>query len=384
MHITSNPSDLSSRQDHPVKLSSSGSSAATTDRQGSATATLLETLAQKVPGLQGVDDLKQLDSRDFTPRKVAVRISDFVELGLAQARRSGKSETEVEQLRQQAIGGIEKGFAEARSILGNMNLLSDEIAATIDNTLDQTLSRLQGLAPTASQPSLGGSRTSVLAAERYQAAETLSLKVKTQDGDDVTITFSRQSDVQSSVGGYADSSVAGVSFSMDRSDRSDYRFSVAGDLDEAEIDALQSLIKDVNEIADDFFDGDIQAAFAQASEFRMDKTELASMNLQLTRSANYSSVSAYEQVQSLADAEQAPERKRGQMIAELVSRLGNPELDFMAAPFELGRELITGLLQQDQRVKEADQDARSQLEQRLESLGTLIDGLSPVDAPDAS
>lgn len=382
MHITSHQSDLINRQDNPGKLSSLGS--ASTDRGGSATDTMLEKLAQNVPGLQGVDDFKQLDAQDFTPRKVAVRISDFVELGLAQARRSGKTETEVEQLRQQAIGGIEKGFAEARSILSTMNLLSDEIAATLDDTLEQTLNRLQGLAPTASQPSLSGSRTHVLAAERYQAAETLSLNVKTQDGDDVIITFSKQSDYQSSIGGYADTSGSALSFSMDRTESSDYRFSVEGDLDEAEIGALQRLIKDVNEIADDFFDGDIQTAFAQASEFRMDKTELASMNLQLTRSASYRSVTAYEQVQAQGDTDQRPGRKLGQMIADLAGRLGNPDLGFMDSPFEFGKELIVGLLQQDQRVKEADQDVRSLLEQRLDSLRSIIEGLSPVDEPDVS
>lgn len=376
MQITSNHSDLINRQDLQGKMSSLGSSAA--GKEVSARDVLLEKLAQKVPGMSGVEDFKQLDGKDFTPKKVAGRITDFVEMGLEQARRSGKSEAEVDTLRQQAITGIQKGFAEARSILNNMNLLSDDIAATIDDTLKQTLTGLEGQAPRAAQSSIAGSRTSVLAAERYQAAETLSLQVKTQDGDEVTITFSKQSDYQSSLGGYSDASGSALSYSMDRSESSDYRFSVEGDLDEDEIDALQALIKDVNEIADDFFDGDIQDAFDQASEFRMDKTELASMNLQLTRSESYTAVSAYEQVQNFEDSNQGPGRKLGQMMGDFAGRLANPGLDFMESPFGFGKELMSGLIEQDTRVKEADEDTRSLLEQRLESMRSIIDGLSAV------
>ena len=379
MHINSHQSDLINRQDHQGKLSTLGSGATSANKGASATDILLEKLAQKIPGMKGVDGFKQLDAKDFTPKKVAGRITDFVEMGLARARESGKSEAEVDKLRQQAISGIEKGFAEARSILSNMNLLTDDIAATIDDTLDQTLNGLQGLSVSSAPERLSGSRTSVMAAERYQAAESLSLKVKTQDGDEVTITFNKQSDYQSSLGGYADASGEALSFSVDRSESSDYRFSVEGDLDEDEIDALQSLIRDVNEIANDFFDGDIQAAFDQASEFRMDKTELASMNLQLTRSERYTSVSAYEQVRSLDDTHQGPGRKLGHMMQDLKNSFGKPELGFVDQPFGLGKELIAGLLQQDQRFKEADEESRSQLEQRLDSMRNLIDRLSAVD-----
>lgn len=376
MQITSNHADPINRHDQNGTLASLRNAAA--EKGATATDILLEKLAQKIPGMSAADGFKRLDAKDFTPDKVATRITDFVEMGLEQARRGGKSEADIDALRQQAIAGIQKGFAEARSILDNMNLLTEEVAATLDDTLKQTLSGLEGLLPATSQP-ISGARTSVLAAERYQAAETLSLKVKTQDGDEVTITFNKQSNYESSVGGYSDSTGSAVSFSTDRSESSDYRFSVEGNLDDAEIDALQSLIKDVNEIADDFFDGDIQSAFDQASEFRMDKTELASMNLQLTRSEHYSAVTAYEQVRDLENENPAPGRKLGQMMQDLSGRLAKPELDFMESPFGFAKELLSGLIQQDTRVKDADEDSRSLLQQRLESLRGIIDGLVKVD-----
>ena len=84
--------------------------------------------------MSGAESFRELDGRSFTPEKVAERITGFVEQGLARARRDGKSELEVEELRQQALAGINQGFKEARGILKDMNLLSDEMAATIDRT----------------------------------------------------------------------------------------------------------------------------------------------------------------------------------------------------------------------------------------------------------
>ncbi len=381
MLVTSNVSDLINRQDSPNLISSRRSvpgEQSGTKGPGFATDQLLAKLAQNVPGMTGPEDFKQLNAKDFSPQKVADRVTEFVALGLEQARRAGKSEEEVDNLRQQALSGIKKGFDEARNILDTMNLLTDELSTTIDDTLKLTLDGLKSLAPGATQEPIGSSRTSVLAAERYQSAETLSLKVKTQDGDEVTIKFGQQSSYQSSFGGYSDDSGSAVSFSIDRSESSQYRFSVEGELDNDEIDALQSLIKDVNAIADDFFDGDVQAAFEQASEFKLDKSELASMNLKLTRSESYSAVAAYQQVQNLNNANPNPGQKLGHMLNDLTGRVAAPALGFMESPAGFGKQLLTELIPQDKRFKEADDDKRSLLEQNLNSLRSIIDSLEGV------
>lgn len=373
MQITNLHSNPLNRQDSNQQISSLRSGPQhSNDEKASATDKLLEKLAQNIPGMTNADELRKLDAKDFTPQKVANRVTDFVAMGLEQARRSGKSEAEVENLRLAAASGIQKGIAEARDILDNMNLLTDDISADIDETLKLTMKGLDGLIPSATPQTSGANSTSMLAAERYQSAESLSLKVKTKDGDMVTILFNKESDYQSSMGGYSDENGSAVSFSVDRSESSDYRFSVEGDLDSDEIDAIQNLIKDVNEIAGEFFDGDVQAAFDQASEFQMDKTELASMNLRLTRSESYSAVSAYQQVQN-PDGQANGGRKLGHMVSELADKASNPALSFVESPFELARELLSGLVSEDHRFKKAEDDARSLLEDHLNNMRNIID-----------
>ena len=136
MQITNLHSNPLNRQDSNQQVSSLRSGPQhSNDEKAAATDKLLEKLAQNIPGMTNADELRKLDAKDFTPQKVANRVTDFVAMGLEQARRSGKSEAEVENLRLAAASGIQKGIAEARDILDNMNLLTDDISADIDETL---------------------------------------------------------------------------------------------------------------------------------------------------------------------------------------------------------------------------------------------------------
>ncbi len=378
MNLTSLSSDWAQR--NTLSSQTSDPQRNQSGRQAQATDQLLNRLAEKIPGMSA-GGLRELEADAFTPEKVAERIGGFVAQGLENARRDGKSAEDLQKMYDAAMSGIQKGFEEASDILSNLNLLTDDIATTIDQTRDLTFDKLAALDPSQASLPVSGTQTSILAAERYDKAETFSLQVKTQDGDDVTITFSRADHAESSLGAYSDASGSAISYSMDRSSVSDYQFSVEGNLDNDEIDALQNLIKDVNSIADDFFDGDIQEAFDKASEFRMDKTELASMNLTLTRSESYSSVAAYEKVGQLGDGSEGADknagRKLGHMLQELKDSMANPGLGFLQSRGDFSQDLLGGLLSQDSRFKGADDDKQALFESNIESMRSIIDSLAP-------
>nr|WP_242521517.1 DUF5610 domain-containing protein [Motiliproteus sp. SC1-56] len=361
--------NLAPRQDAPAQLGSPAKPTAGTDSKP--TDPLLSQLAQRLPGLGASQGFKALAGEDFSPKKVAERITGFVAQGLEQAHRDGKSGLQVENLRRQALEGIQRGFEEARGILEAMGLLSEELASTIDRTQALTLKGVEGLQPQAAPEHSG--KTAFMAAERYQSAESLSLKVRTRDGDEVTIHFNRASDYQAGFASYSDGQVSAATFSLARSESSHYRFSVEGELDEDEIDALQALIKDVNEIADDFFDGDIQAAFEQAKEFRLDTTELAAMSLRLSQSQSYSAASAYQQVQELDNPGAQQGRKLGHLINDFANRLASPALDFMQSPKGFAQELLQALTTQDLRFKDAGESLQERLSSNLDSLSGLLD-----------
>ncbi|MCW8883978.1 MAG: DUF5610 domain-containing protein [Motiliproteus sp.] len=358
---------LLSSNGHADGRDNGGRSVAATDR-------VLDKLAEKIPGMSA-GEMRGLSAEQFSPEKVSNRIADFVSQGLEQARRDGKSETEVQKLYEQAVKGIEQGFNEARDILEDMSLLSDELSETIDTTFDLTMEKVDALAPIADEEEQGLTSTSMLAAERYQESESFSLKLRTQDGDKVVVKFDSSSSYEASFGAYSDDEASAVSFSIDRSQSSNYRFSVEGELDEGEIDAIQELIQDVSLIADDFFDGDVQAAFDQASQYQMDKTELASMHLRLTQSQEYSSVAAYQQVQDMGEQQQ-PGRKLGHMLQGLRDGFSNPALGFLQSPFGFGQDLLSNLIPQDNRYQQAEREQQSLFDQNLNSLRDILDTFS--------
>lgn len=79
-------------------------------------------------------------------------------------------------------------------------------------------------------------------------------------------------------------------------ERTNLSFSVKGEIDEDELNAIADLVSDANDLADTFFSGDIASAFEQALEIGYDNQELAGFALQLTRQEQVEVVKAYETV----------------------------------------------------------------------------------------
>lgn len=339
--------------------------------------TVLNRLASNIPGMS-VDDLKSLSADDFSPEKVANRIGDFVAQGLEAARRNGRSEEDVQKMYDAAVAGVQKGFAEAREILDGLGVLSDNIAGNIDKTEEKTFNLLDALNPTKATETPAQNRVSrLMAAERYQEAETLSLKVKTQDGDEVTINFARNSQYEGSFGIESDADgLREAEFNISRNESSDFRFSVEGDLDNDEIDALQNLIKDVSEIANEFFDGDVQKAFDLASEYKMDKSELASMNLRLTQSEQYTSVAKYKTVENYDSPNAAPGKRLGHMLQNLHGAANRPELAFLENATRFSSEVFSSLVTQDIRYQSADEPKRNHYDGQLETMRAMLDSFN--------
>ena len=97
----------------------------------------------------------------------------------------------------------------------------------------------------------------------------------------------------------------------------------------------------------------------------------------------YSAVAAYQQVQN-PDGPHSGGRKLGHMLNGLADKVGSPALGFMESPFDFGKDLMSGLISQDQRFKEADDDKRSLFEQHLDSMRSIIDSIAEAQKVDPS
>ncbi len=340
---------------------------------------VLARLAKNVPGLKK-EDVTDLASNDFSPAKIAEKISQFIAQGLQNARNAGRSEADIQSKFDAAVAGVQKGFDEAREILGNLNLLSESISANIDETEKQTFAALDAINPSqVNTPSLPTYHTQVAAAERFSSAESFSLDLKTQDGDTVKISFANQSSQQASFA-YAGDGAGNYSaiFELSQSQSSSLQFQVEGDLDEDELEAIANLISEISEIANEFFSGDVQKAFEIASEFQLDKTELASMNLQLTKSQEYTAVSSYRSVQNNATPDVG--KLTGHLLNNFDQATQRPELDFLQDIQQVSQRLLDSLVQQDSRFIEADDDEQSTFSSSLSKIQDILQAMREARA----
>ncbi|WP_432698274.1 DUF5610 domain-containing protein [Marinobacterium sp. YM272] len=359
-----------------LNSSTSGNTASVGDRSTDA---LLSKLAENIPGM-GAEELRSLNAEDFSPEKVATRISDFVAAGLEAARSRGASDEKLQSMYDAALSGVQKGFDDAREVLENLQLLDGQIAEQVDETESLTFEALNALAPGTDGISSGmGTRMSII--ERFQNAEEMQLTIFTQDGDEVTINFGRDQNYQSGYAAATDGQGNSAAvFSLSRSEYSEYSFTVSGSLDEGEIEALQNLVKDVSGLADEFFNGDVQKAFEQSGTLNFDAAELASMQLDMSYTRQYASISSYEQVSQLEQTADKPGRRLGHLMKEVAQSFGAPSLGNLLAPGQLGRDLFEALVNQDSRYIEAPAEEQ---ERYADNLRTLLDAVAPVEAPDA-
>lgn len=228
-------------------------------------------------------------------------------------------------LLEKAAEGIAQGIAEARQILEKAGVLNGSVAETVDAIAEQLQAGLQELAanivpvapvkrevvsavdtatPAAQAPaSVTNSQASIGVGVLVQRSANIS--IETQDGDVITLDFNRSEAAAVAVEGQAGANGVSVSFSAVRVVSSDLNYSVQGELDEGEVEALDELLSKISKVADTFFGGQIAAAFEKASNLELDTEELSRYSIALQSTVVQTVVSRYQQVAELGNADAA-------------------------------------------------------------------------------
>lgn len=138
----------------------------------------------------------------------------------------------------------------------------------------------------ASKPSANTARTDSYA---YQVKQHngFAFNLKTQDGDVVTIN------IQAAKAGYAGVSADG-SVATAGAQYQDLAFSVEGELDEQELEAINDLLGQVRGIAESFFSGDMDQAVSSALALKFDSEEINAFDVRLSRSVSETAYQAVE------------------------------------------------------------------------------------------
>lgn len=352
--------------------------------------TLMNRLVERIPGVS-VADLEKRNPADFSPQAIADRIGQFVGKGLENARAQGRSDKEVQSLYDSALKGMEQGLADAKDVLDGLGLLNGKIADDVDETGKLTREALAELDPSRKRDQVdlagGAARSAGMSiAERYSSASSFEMQLRTQEGDEITVSFGQRSEFSASAAAYADSDGnRAAAYSMSRTEEFGYSFSVKGNLSEDEMTAIRDLVRDVNQMADDFFGGDVQKAFDQAGDMRFDSSQLASLELSMSQSQQYTAAQAYRETQRNAAPaeEQRPGLRLGQLINDMRDRFSQSVLDFLDKPQEVGSGLMRGLVEQDTRMRDAPADSRERMRANLENLLSSVNQSPANEAPEA-
>lgn len=228
---------------------------------------------------------------------VAGTMLGFVQQRLESEAANGADPERLANLLEQARAGIAKGYGEAREQIQALGLMTPTLAGEIDdgfNLIQSGLDKLSErfLGQPAPADSAAPARNAGVQVESA-ASGAFRFEITTADGDKVSILMeeSRYSAMQSKTATSADGksqSLASVSASAGR-----YAFSVEGDLDANEREAIAGLVQQAQDVAGQFFRGDIQGAFESAQGLNLSGDELASFSLNLSSSRTVST-SAYE------------------------------------------------------------------------------------------
>ncbi len=306
-----------------------------------------------------------------TPQDVANNILSFVENRLAREAASGASQDRLEELYNQGVAGIQRGYAEAMEEIEGRGLLTDELQEDIDTGYELVKDGLAALKEKYLQDDIGAEsektpqvltqpgsdladeedeqdedRNTPAVFERSRLAEALAInraeysannvgiQITTQDGDRVSIRVAQASGSAESLryGRGEDSEVLAVS--QNSIQLGGYELAIEGELDEGELEALEELLLQVEEIAGSFFSGDLDAAFEQALQMDVDMSEIANFAVSMS-SVQYQSVEAAYQQKSPAVEAFKP-------FAELVPQFTNAIEQ--ASVFDQSRQLLQDLL----------------------------------------
>jgi len=308
---------------------------ASTDKRQSALQVVNSTLAKAYEKLGLRSQNAAADYSTFEPltaEKVANNILGFIERRLQLDKADGATQEQLQSRLEAGLKGFKKGFAEASEQLKALDMLSPEVAADIGKTNDLVLKGIDDLrskfitnATTPQTPAANDNQTVKTAPKapakldvpdfvpkaksqdsysnyEYARAREFSFELTTKEGDKVKITASASEGFAYESNENSKGKSANGSYSASQA----MSLQVEGNLSDEELGAINELLGKVNDLAGEFFDGDLDKAFAQAQELGYDDQQIGSFSLNLAKVDIQQATQAYKTFEPTNNQDAAP------------------------------------------------------------------------------
>jgi len=283
---------------------------------------------------QGSGETQSVVSPDMAANRnsSANTILAFIEQRLATDVADGADLEALQSRLQAGLEGFMTGYQEAYEQLQAMGLMEGDVQSAVEQTFNQVLAGVAELAekfgledptkdiqtfeqpaaaePDAIEPSVVSTAEApkdffkpILAEAKNQEVQNLqsliqptqdfysnldaeksesrfyNFQLRTTDGDVVTIRSYADQGERYQANGEGENRFS----QYDSDSLQDFRFSVQGELDGDELSAITDLLSQLNDVADEFFQGDISDAYTKALEVGYNDEEIAQFSLNLSQ-----------------------------------------------------------------------------------------------------
>lgn len=210
----------------------------------------------------------------------------------------------------------------------------------------------------------------------YQYSETMSLQLTTKEGDTVSVDFRQlyaqyqsykemQSEEQGPKGVRQFESREAMEMTAFEEQ---FAFSVEGDLNEDELKAVFDVFEQVDNLSNQFFDGNIENALQQADELQIDFGQLSSFKLNLTQSESMAvrqqqaALAEYNDVQNQSNSDETDKTadEYGVDMTDLPPYLQTWQdtINRLDEQFDNSQNFLDGLMGEINAQRFPDQDTR--------------------------
>ena len=198
------------------------------------------------------------------------------------------------------------------------------------------------------------------------------ISIRTQEGDIVKLSLKRDDRMSATDVASTDGSNSVSRTEVEVSSKSRMVLSVEGDLNESELAAIQNVFAQAEQIADEFFGGDIGAAFNMVQGFEFDSEQLAKVNMRF-KMREVSRI-AYSETRTIAGpaVEATPQPQSAPEPSAITASVAAPSTVSAAAE----PVAVAAAAAQKPLPPEAEQVDTAALSQFFESVGTFLRSVS--------
>ena len=280
-----------------------------------------------------VEEIEEKNKSLFDFEKVAENVLNFIGGRIRLAKEEGSTDEELGNMFSQARSGVTTGFEQALGELEELAVLDDELTEGIEKSrglifqgiddLEQSYFPKEDSLTERDDETLMSSNVSSMSSELYAASSrTSDLQITTLEGDKVSISFS---DIQQAMQNekYTNNGEQGERFESASSSyrASNFSYTIEGDISDEEHEAIAALIKEVNTLQKDFFNGDIEKAFNHAVNLGFDSNQISDFSMELYQSKTTRVSQTYNEVASSDQKESPSQDKELRPLLDFVKQL---------------------------------------------------------------